>query len=321
MKEKNYLYSFFGRTLGPLAGLLLLCCILSITSSHFLTWPNFINVSQQAAINAIISIGMTFVILTAGIDLSVGSLLALAGIILASTLHAGVPLPLALLIALLSGTACGLVNGVMISWGKIPPFIVTLSMMGIARGLALVLTGGRPISGFSMDFRFFALGKFAFIPIPILLMILLYIASYLFLTKTRMGRYTYALGGNEQAVHLSGINICLYKTIIYGLSGLACAISAILLTARLDSAQPLAGINYELDAIASTVIGGTSLMGGEGNIGGTLIGVFIIQVIRNGLNLLNISSNVQNIVIGSVILLAAWLDIYLKSYQKRKDTE
>jgi len=215
------------------------------------------------------------------------------------------------------GTAAGALNGVLISWGKLPPFIVTLGMMSVARSAALVVTGGRPISGFSQEFRDISNGYFLFMPIPVAIMIVLYIIAYIILTKTRFGRSTFAIGGSESAAYLSGINVKFQKLIVYALSGLTCAVAAILLTSRLNSAQPLAGINYELDAIAATVIGGTSLMGGEGSISGTLIGALIIQVLRNGLNLLEISSNFHNIVIGSVIIIAALLDTYLKSKSRK----
>ncbi|MDP8243066.1 MAG: ribose ABC transporter permease [Candidatus Hinthialibacter antarcticus] len=307
----------FSRWLGPFSALFVLCVSLWIATPHFLTVSNLTNVAQQSSINAIISIGMTFVILTAGIDLSVGSVLAFVGVVLASALHTDMPLAIAIPIALIVGTAAGALNGVLISWGKLPPFIVTLGMMSVARSAALVVTGGRPISGFSQEFRDISNGYFLFMPIPVAIMIVLYIIAYIILTKTRFGRSTFAIGGSESAAYLSGINVKFQKLIVYALSGLTCAVAAILLTSRLNSAQPLAGINYELDAIAATVIGGTSLMGGEGSISGTLIGALIIQVLRNGLNLLEISSNFHNIVIGSVIIIAALLDTYLKSKSRK----
>ncbi|MEW6234872.1 MAG: ribose ABC transporter permease [Candidatus Omnitrophota bacterium] len=300
-----------------MTGLIALCAILGFTTPYFITKDNLTNVAVQSSINAILSIGMTFVILTAGIDLSVGSVLALVGVFLAYALHVPLPSVISIPIALAAGTAIGIVNGAFVSWGKLPPFIVTLGMMSIARGAALVCSGGRPISGFESGFRFLALGSVGPIPIFVMITIALYIAAHIVLTKTSFGRYTYALGGNETAARLSGVNVRFHKMAIYGLSGLMCAIAAILLTARLNSANPQAGINYELDAIAATVIGGTSLMGGEGSILGTLIGALIIQVLRNGLNLLEVSSNFQSVVIGVVIVAAALLDIYLKTQSKR----
>jgi ribose/xylose/arabinose/galactoside ABC-type transport system permease subunit len=275
-----------------------------------------LNILEQSSINAIIAVGMTFVIITAGIDLSVGSILAFSGVVLASTLEAGVPLPLALAAGLAIGSLCGLVNGTLVSFGKLPPFIVTLGMMSIARGAALLFTSGRPISGFGESFRWLATGKLLFIPMPFIIMILIYIAAHILLTRTKFGRYTYAIGGNEEATRLSGVNVRFHKTMVYVLSGLTSAFAAILLTARLNSAQPIAGIMYELDAIAATVIGGTSLMGGEGTLGGTLIGALIMGVLRNGLNILGVSSFLQQIIIGSVIILAVLFDIVIKKQSK-----
>jgi len=306
----------FGRQFGTFIGLVFLCVILWILTPYFLTVSNLLNILEQSSINAIIAVGMTFVIITAGIDLSVGSILAFAGVVLASTLEAGVPLPLALAAGLGLGSLCGLVNGALISFGKLPPFIVTLGMMSIARGGALLFTSGRPISGFAESFRWLATGKLFFIPMPFIIMILIYLVAHILLTRTKFGRYTYAIGGNEEATRLSGVNVRFHKTMVYVLSGLTSAFAAILLTARLNSAQPIAGIMYELDAIAATVIGGTSLMGGEGTLGGTLIGALIMGVLRNGLNILGISSFLQQIIIGSVIILAVLFDIVIKRQSK-----
>lgn len=255
---------------------------------------------------------MTFVIITAGIDLSVGSVLAFSGVVMASVLHAGLPIPIGILVGFGVGFSCGLLNGLLVSYGKIPPFIATLGMMSIARGAGLWFTDGRPISGFDDSFRYLATGEILYIPVPVIIMIVVYIAAHLILTKTKMGRYTYAIGGNEKAAVLSGINIKLYLNIIYGIAGLLSALGAVMLTARLNSAQPIAGVMYELDAIAATVIGGTSLFGGKGTVIGTLIGALIIGVLRNGLNLLGVSSFIQQIVIGSVIIGAILLDTNLK---------
>lgn len=305
------------RQFGTIIGLILLCAFFAILSPYFFTVSNLLNVAQQSAIIAVISVGMTFVIITAGIDLSVGSVLAFAGVTLASALHAGLPVPLAIMIGFATGFGCGLLNGVLISFGKLPPFIATLGMMSIARGAALWYTDGRPISGFDDGFRFLATGEIFHIPVAVIIMIVVYIIAHFVLTKTKLGRYTYAIGGNEEAAILSGINVKLYKNIIYGIAGLLSALGAVLLTARLNSAQPIAGIMYELDAIAATVIGGTSLMGGQGTVIGTLIGALIIGVLRNGLNLLGVSSFIQQIVIGSVIIGAILLDTALKK-QKTK---
>ena len=305
-------FSHYGRQLGTLSGLLGLMVVLWILTPHFLTVSNLLNVAEQATIIAIVAVGMTFVIITGGIDLSVGSVLAFAGVVMASALHSGVPLPLALLIGLGVGLLCGVINGLLITIGRLPPFIATLGMMSVARGAALMFTEGRPISGFSEGFRSIATGEILRIPAPVVIMIVVYLIAHFVLRRTKLGRYTYAIGGNEEAALLSGINVRLNKTMVYGIAGLLSGLAAILLTARLNSAQPIAGMSYELDAIAATVIGGTSLLGGEGTISGTLIGAMIMAVLRNGLNLLSVSSFFQQVVIGSVIIFAVLIDMALK---------
>ncbi len=301
-----------GREVGTFLGLVALCLLLFILSPHFLTVSNLLNVMEQASINAVIAVGMTFVIISGGIDLSVGSIVALAGVVLASVLHAGLPVPVALLAGLGAGSACGLANGILITRGRLPPFIVTLGMMSVARGLALLYTGGRPVSGFSPGFRGLATGRPLSIPASVLVTVLIYLAAHFLLTRTRFGRYVYAIGGNEEATRLSGVSVKFHKTTVYVLAGLMSAVAAALLTARLNSAQPIAGIMYELDAIAATVIGGSSLMGGSGTIVGTLIGALIMGVLRNGLNLLGVSSFLQQVVIGCVIIAAVLVDSILK---------
>jgi ribose transport system permease protein len=304
--------SHYGRQLGTLSGLLALVVALWILTPHFLTISNLLNVAEQATIIAIIAVGMTFVIITGGIDLAVGSVLAFSGVVMASSLQSGIPLPLALLIGLGVGLLCGVVNGLLITIGRLPPFIATLGMMSVARGAALMFTEGRPISGFSEGFRSIATGEILRIPAPVVIMIVVYVIAHFVLKRTKLGRYTYAIGGNEEAALLSGINVRLNKTLVYGIAGLLSGLAAILLTARLNSAQPIAGMSYELDAIAATVIGGTSLLGGEGTVSGTLIGALIMAVLRNGLNLLSVSSFFQQVVIGSVIILAVLIDMALK---------
>jgi ribose transport system permease protein len=213
------------------------------------------------------------------------------------------------------GTACGLLNGALVSWGGLPPFIVTLGMMSVARGAALVFTEGRPVSGFDAGFRGLATGTVAGVPAPVIVMALVYLAAHFALTRTAFGRYVYAIGGNEEATRLSGVNVRLQKAAIYGVSGLTSAVATVILSARLNSAQPIAGMMYELDAIAATVIGGTSLMGGEGTLAGTLVGALIMGVLRNGLNLLGVSSFLQQIVIGAVIVGAVLVDTVLKRHR------
>jgi ribose transport system permease protein len=304
---------FRSRRVGTLVGLVLLCALLSYLSPFFLTTSNLLNVMEQTALNAVIAVGMTFVILSAGIDLSVGSITALAGVVLASRLQAGWPLPAAIGAGLLTGAACGLLSGLLITRGKLPPFIATLGMMSVARGAALVFTDGRPISGFDESLRWLSTGRIVGIPVPILLTIALYGAAVVLLNRTRFGRYVYAIGGNEEATRLSGVAVHFHKTLVYVLSGVTAALASVLLTARLNSAQPIAGMMYELDAIAAVVIGGTSLTGGLGTLGGTLIGALTMGVLRNGLNLLGISSFLQQIVIGFVIIAAVLMDSLVKS--------
>lgn len=300
------------RQFGTLIGLLVLSAVLAALTPHFLTVANLLNIAQQTSINAIVAVGMTFVILSGGIDLSVGSIVALSGVVLGVALQQEHAVPLALLAALGAGVACGLGNGALVSWGGLPPFIVTLGMMSIARGAALLFTEGRPVSGFDAGFRSIATGHVGPVPAPVAAMILVYLVAHIVLTRTTFGRYVYAIGGNEEATRLAGISVKLHKTLIYGVSGLTSAVAAVILTARLNSAQPIAGMMYELDAIAATVIGGTSLMGGQGALSGTLVGALIMGVLRNGLNLLGVSSFLQQIVIGGVIVGAVLVDTVLK---------
>ena len=303
------------RRFGTLIGLLLLCLVLWILTPHFLTVSNLLNIVQQTSINAIVAAGMTFVIISGGIDLSVGSIVALSGVTLGALLQGGQPALVAIPVALAAGIGCGLLNGLLISLGRLPPFIVTLGMMSVARGAALVFTEGRPVSGFGEGFRWLATGSVGFVPAPVLVMLIVYAIAHLVLTRTTFGRYVYAIGGNEEATRLSGVAVGFHKTAVYCVAGLMSAIAAVVLTARLNSAQPIAGMMYELDAIAATVIGGTSLLGGEGSLGGTLIGALIMGVLRNGLNLLGVSSFLQQIVIGVVIVVAVLVDTTLKRHR------
>jgi len=300
------------RQLGTFAGLVALSVVLWAATPHFLTVSNLLNVLEQTSINAIVAVGMTFVIVSGGIDLSVGSILALSGIALARSLEAGLPAPLAIGIALVTGLMCGVGNGLLVTYGRLPSFIATLGMMSIARGGALMAAEGRPISGFSEGFRALATARAAMIPAPVIITGVIYLVAHFVLSRTVFGRATYAIGGNEEAARLSGIQVRFHKTLIYGVAGLTSAAAAAILTARLNSAQPTAGTNYELDAIAATVIGGTSLLGGEGTLLGALIGALVMGVLRNGLNLLNVSSFFQQVVIGTVIIVAVLIDMGLK---------
>jgi len=300
------------RQLGTFAGLVSLSLVLWAATPHFLTVSNLLNVLEQTSINAIVAVGMTYVIVSGGIDLSVGSVLALSGIALARGLEAGLPAPVAIGVALLAGLACGVANGLLVTYGRLPSFIATLGMMSVARGGALMAAEGRPISGFSEGFRALATERVLMIPAPVLITALIYLSAHFVLSRTVFGRATYAIGGNEEAARLSGIHVRFHKTLIYGVAGLTSAAAAVILTARLNSAQPTAGTNYELDAIAATVIGGASLLGGEGTLLGALIGALIMGVLRNGLNLLNVSSFFQQVVIGAVIIVAVLIDMALK---------
>lgn len=296
--------------LGPLFGLILLIIIVSILNPSFLSISNIFNVLRQVSISAIIAFGMTFVILTGGIDLSVGSTLALTGAIAASMLAGGTDPIIAMLVALALGLLLGAINGVVITKGKVAPFIATLATMTVYRGLTLVYTNGKPISGLGDHYAFqlFGKGYFFGIPVPVITTIIAFLVLYFVLHKTTYGRKVYAVGGNEEASKLSGINADLVKIGVYAISGLLAALSALILTSRLNSAQPTAGESYELDAIAAVVLGGTSLNGGKGWIFGTLIGALIIGVLNNGMNLIGVSSFWQQVVKGIVIILAVLLD-------------
>lgn len=296
--------------LGPIIGLLVIIIIISILSPNFLSLNNILNVLRQVSINALIAFGMTFVILTGGIDLSVGSILALTGAVTAGLMSSGVDPILAMMVGLLLGATLGAINGLIIAKGKVAPFIATLATMTIYRGVTLVYTEGRPISGLgdSVTFQFLGKGYFLGLPIPVVTMIISFIVLYFILKKTTFGRRVYAVGGNEEASILSGINADRIKIYVYALTGLLAALAALILTSRLNSAQPTAGNMFELDAIAAVVLGGTSLTGGRGWIVGTLIGALIIGVLNNGLNLIGVSSFFQQVVKGAVILLAVLLD-------------
>jgi len=296
--------------LGPFIGLLLIVTIITILNPGFMTVSNILNVLRQVSINALIAFGMTFVILTGGIDLSVGSMLALSGAVSATLMASGFDPILSMMIGLIVGTLLGAINGVVIAKGKVAPFIATLATMTIYRGLTLMFTDGRPVTGLGDSTTFEMLGKGYFfgIPVPAMTMMISFLVLYLILKKTTFGRRVYAVGGNEEASILSGIKVDRIKIYVYSLTGFLSALAGIILTSRLNSAQPTAGAMYELDAIAAVVLGGTSLTGGKGWIVGTLIGALIIGVLNNGLNLLGVSSFFQQVVKGSVILLAVLMD-------------
>ncbi|MBE1592084.1 ABC transporter permease [Nonomuraea angiospora] len=293
---------------GSVAALVVLVVALSLLSGDFLTVTNLLNVGVQAAVTAILAFGSTFVIITGGIDLSVGAVAALSAITLAWTAaDSGLPWPLATLVALAVGIGCGLVNAALVAYGKLPPFIATLAMLGVARGLALVVSQGSPIE---MPEAVSHLGDTVggYLPVPVLVMALMGVVAAVVLNRTYSGRAMYAIGGNEEAARLSGIAVSRQKLVTYALSGAFAAVAGVVLASRLASAQPQAASGYELDAIAAVVIGGASLSGGKGRALGTLVGALILAVLRNGLNLLSVSAFWQQVVIGVVIALAVLLD-------------
>lgn len=298
------------KRLGPVLALIILFIIVTLLNPNFLKFNNLLNLLRQVSINALIAFGMTFVIITGGIDLSVGSILALSSAIVAYLMMYQVPPIIAVVIGILLGALLGSINGFIITKGKVVPFIATLSTMTIYRGLTLVLTGGNPLTKFEGGKFFESIGRGYLwkIPIPVILMLIIFAILYVLLHQTTFGRKTFAIGGNEKAAYIAGINSHRVKTIVYTLSGALSAIAGLILTSRLNSAQPTAGAAYEMDAIAAVVIGGTSMAGGHGRIVGTLVGALIIGTLNNGLNLLGVSSFYQQIVQGVVILIAVLLD-------------
>lgn len=297
--------------------LLILCVLMSILNDRFWTWGNIITVLRQTSINAVIATGMTFAILIGGIDLSVGSVLAICGAIAATLVSAGMDTILVVLLTLLLGLGIGLVNGLLISKGRLQPFIATLGTMTLLRGLTLVYTQGKPITtmgaAHSLSFSKIGTGYILYIPIPIYIMIIVFIIAYYILRHLRMGRYIYALGSNEEATMYSAIKTDNVKLYVYSAAGFLAALAGVLVTARLGSAQPTAGTGYELDAIAAVVLGGTSMSGGVGTIQGTVIGALIIGLLNNALNLLQVPSYYQDVAKGIVILIAVLLDRKQKS--------
>ena len=296
--------------LGPLLALVVLVVFVTIMNPNFLAPANLLNLLRQVSTNALIAFGMTFVIITGGIDLSVGSTLALSSALMAGMIASGPNPVLAMGMGLLLGAFLGACNGVMITKGKMAPFIATLATMTIYRGLTLVYTDGNPITGIgdSFIFKYMGRGYLFGIPFPVVVMLLFFGVLYVLLHKMTFGRKTFALGGNEKAAFIAGIKSDRIKIAIYSISGLMAAVAGIIITSRLNSAQPTAGNAYEMDAIASVVLGGTSLSGGRGRLVGTLIGALIIGTLNNGLNLLGVSSFYQQVVKGVVIIIAVLLD-------------
>ncbi|AXT73766.1 ABC transporter permease [Vibrio sp. dhg] len=297
----------------PMVGFLTVFIIMMFANDNFLTSNNLTNIARQVSINAIIAVGMTCAILLGGIDLSVGSVMALSGTVTAGLMVSGLPPELAIFLGLLLGAAFGGVNGFLIAYAKMPAFIVTLATLGVARGLSLIYTGGYPIAGLPKWFSVFGRGDIMGIQTPILIMIITYFLAYIILNHTPFGRHVYAIGGNEEASRLSGIKVSKTVLSVYIISGTTAALAGLILTSRLMSGQPNAGVAFELDAIAAVVLGGASMAGGKGAIIGTLVGAMLLGVLNNGLNLAGISPYVQNVIKGIIILVA----IYVGSEKKR----
>ena len=297
---------------GIVIAFFLLCVALAFTSEHFLTTVNLRNVLRQTSINGLLAIGMTFVILTGGIDLSVGSVLAFGGMaaaVFASTsIGEQYPLYVAVPIGLLAGLALGLVNGFMVAFFRVPPFVVTLGMLSIARGLTLITSNGMPVSRLSSEYIAIGQGVFFGVPVPVMIFFGVFTLAWVVLYRTTFGRYVYAVGGNEEAARISGVNARMVKFAVYGISGALAALGGIILSARTTAGLPQAGVAYELDAIAAVVIGGTSLAGGQGRLVGTLVGALIIGVVNNGLDLLGVSAYYQLTLKGTIIVAAVLLD-------------
>lgn len=315
-KWRELIYS-----LGALLGLILLCVVLSVLSPHFLTVRNLMNIARQSAVNSLISVGMLLAILTAGIDLSVGSILALAttsmGILV---VNFGLNPFLGMLVCLGIGALLGAINGLMLTKLHLPhPFIATLGMMNIARGLALIITDATPVSGFPKSIQFLGAAFIGPVPVSFILVLVVFSLFHIFLNRTAIGRYIYAVGGNIEAARLSGINVDRILTIVYTLSGLMAALGGLVLVGRVNAAYPLAGLGYELDAIAAAIIGGASFFGGVGTVWGTLIGAMIMAVLRNGLNLLGVSADLQTVAIGVVIVAAVYIDVLRRRAAKQDE--
>ncbi|MEI5680162.1 MULTISPECIES: ABC transporter permease [unclassified Mesorhizobium] len=306
--------ALFAGAKGPLIGLILLCLVLSVSTDTFLTVRNILNVLDQITVLGIMAIGMTLVILIGGIDLSVGSILALGAMVLGYVVnpdYLALPIPAGIAAALIVGGLCGLVSGLLVTVAKLPPFIATLAMMSVARGLANIITDGSQIVGFPDWFTNLSIVRhFGFISVTVGVMIVLGVIFAIFLNYRATGRNLYAIGGSPEVARLSGIPVNRLTNWVYAVCGVLAALAGVVLAARLDSVQPSSGFGYELDTIAAVVIGGASLSGGVGSIGGTAIGVLIIGVLRNGLNLLGVSPFIQQIVIGVVIALAVAADTW-----------
>ncbi len=292
----------------PLIGLIVVSGLMGLASDNFFSISNFFNVLRQVSVVGVLAVGMTFVILSGGIDLSVGAVMALVGTLSAGLMvHMGLPGGVGLIVGLFIGLGMGLANGLLVAWGRMPAIIVTLATMGMARGLGLIYSGGYPISGLPSWLSWFGVGYMGPVPVPVVIMVLIYAAAWVLLQRTPFGRHVYALGGNETAARLSGVKTRRVKLAVYAISGLTAALAAVILTGRLMSGQPNAGVGFELDAIAAVVLGGTAITGGRGLILGTLIGAVLLGILNNGLNLMGINPYLQDVIKGFIILLAIYI--------------
>lgn len=309
-RSKKFTLRDIGRMLniGPLMSLLVICLVITILSDKFFTVFNLMNVVKQISCYAVLGIGMTFIIVGGGIDLSVGSQVGLWAVVSCLISVATGSVALSILSILVLGAAVGFIQGFIVAKLDLPPFIVTMAGMMILRGFVTAITGGQPVTGIPEGLRWFGIGKFLGIPAPIVVCIVLFIVGHIVLTKTRPGRYIFAMGSNPQVTKVTGINVSKYKIITFMVSGVCAAIASLILTGRLGSAVTSGGTSYEFDAIAATVVGGTSMNGGEGNLLGTFIGAAIMGVIRNGMNLLQVSAAWQEVTMGAVMLFAVILD-------------
>ena len=292
----------------PFISLALLFVILSIASPYFLTSTNLASVIRQTAVINIMALGMTLVIVSGGIDLSVGSVLAFSGVIGATTMASGGSVPLGIIAGIISGTVWGCANGIVISKMRIPPFIVTLGTLGIARGLTLVISGGLPVVGLPKEHSFLGEGSVGPVPFVLVVLVVCAVLTHFAMRSTKLGRYTYAIGSNEAAAVYAGIAVARYKVAIYAICGMLTGLAGMIETSRLMTGQPTAGTSYELQVIAAVVIGGGSLSGGEGTVVGTLIGAFIMGLMSNGSDLLGVNPYWQQVIIGMVIILAVAMD-------------
>ncbi|ELK0740068.1 ribose ABC transporter permease [Klebsiella oxytoca] len=302
------LVKFNVRDAGTLIGLLIIIVTFSLLSPVFLTLPNLLNILQQSSINALIALGMTLVIISGGIDLSVGPTAAMSAVFGASLMVAGIPLPLAVVLTLGVGAACGLFSGTLIAWAGLQPFIVTLGGLSLFRAIALIFTGGNPVFGIPSSFRDMINSSLFGIPTPIVIVAIIALILWTVMNKTPLGEYILAIGGNEEAARVAGVPVRQTKITVYVISGILASLASLILIGRLGAAEPTIGTLWELDAIAAAAIGGASLMGGKGSIFGTLIGVIILGALRNGLTLLNIQAFYQLLATGLIIIIAMLID-------------